>query len=80
MKKMPYEDRIRSACNIGAIGDKFHYIMQCPVFQLQRRRLLEAKYLINPNREKFLALLQNNNFNTLRKLAKLIAEINVHFK
>ena len=73
----PYEERICSACNIGAIGDEFHYIMQCPVFQLQRQRFIETKYLINPNREKFLALLQNNNFSTLIKLAKLITEINV---
>ena len=76
----PYKERICSACNIGAIGDEFHYIMQCPVFQLQRQRSIETKYLINPNKEKFLALLQNNNFSILRKLAKLITEINVFFK
>ena len=75
-----YEDRICPSCNIGAIGDEFHYIMQCPVFQIQRQRYLETPYLINPDREKFLSLLQNNNFNTLRKLAKLITEINAFFK
>ena len=75
-----YEDRICPSCNIGAIGDEFHYIMQCPVFQIQRQRCLGTPYLINPDREKFLSLLQNNNFNTLRKLAKLITEINAYFK
>jgi len=75
-----YEDRICPSCNIGAIGDEFHYIMQCPVFQIQRQRCLETPYLINPDREKFLSLLQKKHFNTLRKLAKLITEINAYFK
>ena len=79
-RRIPNEDRICPACNIGAIGDEFHYIMQCPVFQIQRQRCLETPYLINPDREKFLSLLQNNNFNTLRKLAKLITEINAYCK
>ena len=79
-RRIPYEDRICPSCNMGAIGDEFHYIMQCPVFQMQRQRYLETQYLINPNRELFLTLLQNNNFNTLRKLAKLITVINTLFK
>ena len=79
-RRIPYEDRICPSCNMGAIGDEFHYIMQCPVFQMQRQRCLETQYLINPDRENFLTLLQNNNFNTLRKLAKLITEINTFFK
>ena len=77
---IPYEDRICSSCNIGAIGDEFHYILQCPVFQLQRQRYLDDQYLLNPDREKFSELLQNNNLNILRKLAKLIKEILSFFK
>ena len=52
-RRIPYEDRICPSCNMGAIGDEFHYIMQCPVFQMQRQRYLETQYLINPNREVF---------------------------
>ena len=79
-RRIPYEDRICPACNTDAIGDEFHYIMQCPVFQLQRQRYLESQYLLNPNLEKFSELLQNNNLNILRKLAKLIKEILSFFK
>ena len=43
-------------------------------------RYLENYYIINPNREKFSQLFQNENFSTLRKLAKLIAAINEKFK
>ena len=52
-RRIPYEDRICPSCNMGAIGDEFHYIMQCPVFQMQRQRCLETQYLINLDREFF---------------------------
>ena len=65
---------------MGETGDEFHYILQCPSFHLQRQRYLENYYIINPNREKFSQLFQNENFSTLRKLAKLIAAINENFK
>ena len=65
---------------MGEIGDEFHYILQCPTFHLQRLRYLENYYLIDPNREKFTQLFQNENFSTLRNLAKLITVINEKFK
>ena len=79
MPKVSYENRICSICNLGEIGDEFHYTLICPVFQQQRHHYLERQYLTNPNREKFSELMQSQNFTILRKLAKLFTEINKHF-
>ena len=78
-RNINYENRICSSCNTGEIGDEFHYILQCPTFQLQRQRYLNHYYLIDPSREKFSQLFQSENFSTLRKLAKFIADINRTF-
>ena len=78
-RNIPYEDRICTSCNLGAIGDEFHYILQCPVFQLPRQMYLENRYFIDPDRDKLAELFQSKNFNILRKLSRLISEINTHF-
>ena len=75
-RNIPYENRTCSLCNLMVIGDEFHYILQCPVFQLQRQRYLENHYIIEPDREKNSELFKSTNFNILRKLAKFITEIN----
>ena len=74
-----YEDRKCSLCNLQEIGDEFHYTLVCPFFQLQRQTFIEGYYLIDPDRGKFSELMQSQNFNTLRKLAKFISEINKQF-
>ena len=79
-RRIPYEERLCTLCDLRAIGDEFHYILQCPVFQPPRQRYLDNQYLIDPNREKFVELFQSQNFNTLRNLSRLISEINTHFK
>ena len=61
------------------IGDEFHYILLCPVFQQQRQTYLEDQYLTDPDREKFSELMQSQNPSILRKLAKFITEINYFF-
>ena len=48
------------------------------LFQPQRQTFIEGHYLTDPDREKFSELMQSQNFNTLRKLAKFIFEINTH--
>ena len=74
--KIKYENRKCSMCTLGEIGDEYHYILTCHVFQQERHRYLDSQYFLDPNREKFSELMQSQNFTTLRKLAKLIAEIN----
>ena len=74
-----YENRKCSLCNLGAIGDEFHYILICPIFQQQRQIYIEGNYLIDSDREKFSELMKSQNLSILRKLAKFINEINIYF-
>ena len=78
-RNIPYETRKCILCNLGTVGDEYHYMMICPVFQPQRQKYLEGQYLTNPDREKFSELMKSQNFNILRKIAKFISEINRHF-
>ena len=78
--QIPYENRTCPLCNQNEIGDEFHYILKCPVFQIQRQRYLENHYLIDPDREKLSELFQSEDFDILRRLANLITEINRIFK
>ena len=73
---IPYENRTCTLCTMGVVGDEFHYILQCPFFQVQRQGYLENHFLTNPNRETFSELFQTENFSTLRKLSKFIVSIN----
>ena len=73
---IPYENRTCTLCTMGVVGDEFHYILQCPFFQVQRQGYLENHFLTNPNRETFSELFQTENFSTLRKLSKFIIAIN----
>ena len=78
-ERIPYENRKCTICDLEEIGDEYHYVLICPFFQLQRQRYIEGHYYTDPNREKFSELMQSQNFNVLRKLAKVITEINRHF-
>ena len=78
--RVPYENRKCTLCRLEDIGDEFHYVLICPFFQLQRQRYIEGHYYTNPDKEKFSELMQSQNLNILRKLAKVINEINRHFK
>ena len=75
-----YEDRICDLCDKNELGDEYHYILECPVFQTPRNRYISEFYARNPSMEKFTLLLQSNNVAVLSKLAKLIHEINRTFR
>ena len=75
-----YEDRICDLCDKNELGDEYHYILECPVFQNPRNRYLSDFYVRNPSRGKFVLLLQSSNVTVLSKLAKLIHEINRTFR
>ena len=75
-----YEDRICDLCDKNELGDEYHYILECPVFQTPRNRYISDFYKRNPSMEKFTLLLQSNSIAVLSKLAKLIHEINRTFR
>ena len=76
----PYENRLCEICNMNVIGDEYHYILECPIFQEHRNNYLNDFYVRNPNREKFTLLFLNDNKQILSRLSKLCFEINKKFR
>ena len=76
----PYENRLCEICDMNVIGDEYHYILECPVFQEHRNNYLDDFYVRNPNREKFTLLFLNDNKQILCRLSKLCCEINKKFR
>ena len=57
-------------CDKNEIGDEFHYLFICPVFQEDRNRLLKEYYRKFPSMYKFIELMSTTNIKDLRKLAQ----------
>ena len=74
-----YENRLCTICNMNEIGDEFHYILRCPVFQLHRTRYISNYYIRNSNIA-IPQLFQTSDVTVLKKLSTFISEINRHFR
>ena len=59
------------------IGDEFHYLFICPVFQEDRNRLLKEYYR---KLYKFIELMSTTNMKDLRKLAQFATIIILKFQ
>ncbi len=40
-------------CNMNTIGDEFHYLLECPSLEIDRKRLIKPYYFRRPNIIKF---------------------------
>ena len=71
--KYKHEDTYDTKCKLcdkNKIGDAFHYLFICPVFQEDRKRLLKEYYRKFPSMYKFIELMTTINMKDLRKLAE----------
>ena len=75
-----YEHRICSLCNMGDIGDEYHYTMLCPYFKNDRKKLIDSKYWTNPNIDKLSYLFSSENVKILKNLAKFAKNVTEKFK
>ena len=71
----PYENRLCEICDMNVIGNEYHYILECPVFQEPRNNYLSDFYSRNPSLDKFTLLFQSSSTSVLSQLAKLCYEI-----
>ena len=72
-KVYKHEDTYDTKCKLcdkNEIGDEFHYLFICPVFQEDRKRLLKEYYRKFPSMYKFIELMTTSNMKDLRKLAE----------
>ena len=72
--------KLRSALHfrysiVNEIGDKFHYLFICPVFQEDRNRLLKESYRKFPCMYKFIEPMPTTNMKDSRKLAEFATTI-----
>ena len=62
-------DRKCELCQKNDIGDNFHYLLICPLFDSQRKLFIESYYYKRPNVLKYKELLNITNERKLRKLS-----------
>ena len=70
-----YKDRICPLCNTE-LGDEYHYLFTCTIFQQKRLKYLPQYFIRNPNMFKYKELLGTSDVTLLQKMCKLIREIN----
>ena len=74
--KVERENRICTKCNMGSVGDEYHYILNCTYFNEKRQECLATEYQIHPNQVKYKKLLSSRNKTELLKLKHFIDFIN----
>ena len=76
---VPRGERICENCSLGQIGDEFHYLFQCPLFENSRKQALKKYFWKHPNVLKMESLFNNTSKESLVKLAKFCQEIVKYF-
>ena len=71
----PRELRLCLLCDLHAIGDEFHYVLKCPIFDELRKMYVPSECIDNPTIEKFVKLICTNEKDILLKVATFIKEI-----
>ena len=65
---IPKLERTCHVCNRGQIADEYHYILECNVLELQRKKYLPEIYYCRPNFYKFSELMTTVDYNVLNQI------------
>ena len=67
----PRLERVCSICDTGELGNELHFVMNCPVFDEERKKFIPS--IINEKSEiSFINLLKSEDITILRGLAKFL--------
>ena len=66
------DKRLCTICNLGDVGDEYHYVMLCPVFKEAREEFLTKYFRNKPSVFKYIELVNSTNFKVLRGLARFL--------
>ncbi len=55
-QRIPRDERICNKCNMGSLGDEFHFVLECPGFQTERLKLIPTYYWRHSNLTKYAEL------------------------
>ena len=72
---------VNRKCNeCGSLGDEYHYLFECSVFEVIRRKYVDSNLRIRPSMHKFVQLIHSTNSNELHMLANFCKQIITHFR
>ena len=74
-ENVPLDEKKCQSCTKTDIGDEFHYLLCCKVFEPERKRLLKPYFYTRPNMLKFKDLLCSDNMAILNKLSEFVKVI-----
>lgn len=63
-------ERYCTFCNKRDLEDEYHFILICPAYNEIRNKYIKQYYVKRPSMFKFIELLQSNNVNILKNLAR----------
>ena len=69
------QNRLCTFCNLGRIGDEFHYLFECPIVETSRKKFIKSYYRSRPNTLKMHQLFNTECNKELLNLAKFSIEI-----
>ena len=81
--KVTFKDRNKrfcTMCNTGDIGDEYHYLLVCPLFQEARIKFIPKSFYVKPSVFKFLQLINSEEHKVLIQLSRFIKIIFSVFK
>ena len=67
----PREERLCNICNLGEVGDEFHYLARCTVFSEERQKYIPS-IIQDSSLQNFLKILKSDKIQILRGLAKFL--------
>ena len=73
------ENRKCELCPKNDIGDNFHYLLTCPFFEPQRKKLIDSYFFARPNVVKYKELLNITSEPKLKKLSSFMKILMSHF-
>ena len=78
---IPREDRICTLCDMGVIGNEFHYLLVCcnPNIERIRKIHIPRYYFFNPTEDKLFGLLYYCNIKVLNNVALFLQKIMKYF-
>ena len=69
------KERICNLCNLEDIGDEYHYVLKCPIFDDLRKLYIPKYFYVKPSVYKFIELMKMEDKHTLFKMARFFKDI-----